>query len=244
MSFDHEYEVCLANTQEGREIHYQLRYQVYCEERGWENGEQFPNNQEQDTWDSRSIHFIARHRKTGKWVAGLRLVIGTASQLPFFGACKDNGIELGPEHAKQTSKVAEFSRLHVISGHRAGSIMLGLIRAARDYSILHGYKSWYFIIAKPLARILNKVGCDFDSLGPELNHHGVRLPFHADITTGFDNMEFVNPAAHAMFRKTAYSKNPGYALFSELQPERVSRRNHLPSLGNIQLNRSQSTAFA
>ncbi len=35
--FDDHFEVFLADTRESKEIHYSIRYQVYCEEMGFEN---------------------------------------------------------------------------------------------------------------------------------------------------------------------------------------------------------------
>ena len=41
--FDHNYEVLLANTEESKNIHYKLRYQVYCDEMRFEDKNKFPD---------------------------------------------------------------------------------------------------------------------------------------------------------------------------------------------------------
>ena len=57
MIFDDRYEVFLADTPESKALHYQLRYQVYCEETGWERSPQFLQEKlERDDFDASSHH--------------------------------------------------------------------------------------------------------------------------------------------------------------------------------------------
>ncbi len=78
--FDDYFEVFLADTKEGREVHYNIRYQVYCEELGYEDTANFPDQQEYDKWDSqndednRSSHFLVRLKHTGEWIGAMRVV--------------------------------------------------------------------------------------------------------------------------------------------------------------------------
>ena len=67
--FDNRYEVILADTAEARQIHYNLRYQVYCLEEEFESREAFPDQMERDTWDDNSVHFIVRCKETMEWLA-------------------------------------------------------------------------------------------------------------------------------------------------------------------------------
>jgi len=80
--FDKYFEVFLADTSEAKEIHYQIRYQVYCEEMGFEDKSTFLKNEEWDKWDHCSTHFIVRHKYTGQWVGAMRLVSPKDNQLP------------------------------------------------------------------------------------------------------------------------------------------------------------------
>ena len=66
VSFDSNFEVFLADTLEGKQIHYNLRYQVYCDEMGFEDKDSFPDKMESDEWDDNSVHFIVRHRASGQ----------------------------------------------------------------------------------------------------------------------------------------------------------------------------------
>ena len=78
--FDSFFEVFLADTKEGREIHYNVRYQVYCEELGYEDTAQYPDKQEFDKWDpqsdndQRALLFLVRLKHTKEWVGAMRLI--------------------------------------------------------------------------------------------------------------------------------------------------------------------------
>ena len=82
-SFDTNFEVFLADTPGSREIHFNLRYQVYCEEMGFEDKDRFPDQMESDEWDDCAVHFLVRHRYTGQWLAAMRLVYHKDSAFPF-----------------------------------------------------------------------------------------------------------------------------------------------------------------
>lgn len=80
--FDQYFEAFLADTPESKEKHYQIRYKVYCEEMGYENKDDFSNAQESDHWDDHSAHFIVKHKKSGEWVGGMRLIFQYNQELP------------------------------------------------------------------------------------------------------------------------------------------------------------------
>ncbi len=69
------YEVFLADTPQSKDIHFNLRYQVYCEETEYEDVSRFPDKNERDEFDAHSAHFIVRCNSTGKWIAAMRLVL-------------------------------------------------------------------------------------------------------------------------------------------------------------------------
>ena len=58
--FDDYFEVYLANNEEAKRVHYNTKYQVYCEEMGFENKANFSENCERDYWDNHSVHFIVK----------------------------------------------------------------------------------------------------------------------------------------------------------------------------------------
>ncbi len=86
--FDNYFEIFLADTQEGREVHYNIRYQVYCEELGYEDSKKFPDQQEFDQWDPKddqdqqSVLFLVRLKHTKQWIGTMRLVHYNGHKLP------------------------------------------------------------------------------------------------------------------------------------------------------------------
>lgn len=207
--FDEHFEAVLADTEEARRIHFGIRYQVYCQETGFEDPEAFPDGLERDEWDAFSVHFMVRLRKTGEWIAAMRLVLPSAPDFPVERECILKGREV---RTLPRNTTAEVSRLCMVSrfrrrgpeqdhpyelgdlpirglagvrrGHerrREPEILLGLLRAARGYSRKEGIDHWYLLVTPPLTRILRRVGIHLDRVGPLCLHRGKRYPFLADL---------------------------------------------------------------
>jgi len=58
-----------------REEVYKIRYQVYCQELGYEREENCQNGMEQDIYDGRSIHCLLLHLRSGLYAGCVRLVL-------------------------------------------------------------------------------------------------------------------------------------------------------------------------
>jgi len=86
--FDDYFEVFLADTKEGREVHYNIRYQVYCEELGYEDTIKFPDQLEFDKWDpqndedQRSVLFLVRLKHAKQWIAAIRVAHHNGEIIP------------------------------------------------------------------------------------------------------------------------------------------------------------------
>ncbi|MCG5502075.1 GNAT family N-acyltransferase [Ectothiorhodospira lacustris] len=80
--FDARYEVIVADTPGTLQIHHEIRYLVYCLEKGFENPDTFPDGQESDHWDANATAFIVRERETGQWLGAMRLVHPVRGGLP------------------------------------------------------------------------------------------------------------------------------------------------------------------
>ena len=113
--FDENFEVFWANTLESKELHYSIRYQVYCEEMGFENKDDFPLEQEFDEYDNHSTHFIVRTRLTGQWVGAIRMIFKNDQLLPLEKHCTLNTI-INNDDAFNRS--VEISRLCLIKDIR------------------------------------------------------------------------------------------------------------------------------
>jgi len=233
--FDDHFEAVLADTDQGREIHYRIRYEVYCLDMNWENAVEFPDRMERDSFDSYSAHFLVRKKRGGTWVAAMRLVIGPVLSLPISSFSKIDYERL-PEGAKALS--AEISRLSVISKYRrrkdtaaqdwdwddsflnrAGRtneswLMLGLLRAATQFSRDNGIGYWVFMLTEALARIVRASGLKIEAVGSSSEHRGIRIPHLFDVQTGASEM-----AAKAPDVARSWEMPSAYRLFSELKED-------------------------
>jgi N-acyl amino acid synthase of PEP-CTERM/exosortase system len=90
-------------------------------------------------------------------------------------------------------------------------LVLGLLRAARQYSEENGIHYWFFLIAASLAKVVQTQGIVLEPVGPDCEHRGRRRPYLGDIRNGFDDMAIQSPGADKMFHFM-----PAYRPFSEL----------------------------
>lgn len=81
--FNHYFEVIYADTPEKKRECYRLRYEVYCKEAiipGFD-ADNYPNGEEQDEYDERSLHCLLVHKPT-KTNAGIVRIILPDQQQP------------------------------------------------------------------------------------------------------------------------------------------------------------------
>ena len=245
---ENEYDFYLADTDAGKSIHYGLRYQVYCLRERYEDPSRHPEFLEQDEYDEVSAHFIARSRNTGEWLGAMRLIVGTAWNLPvtkISQVCSEN---IYPEHRKRFAEASRLCTLLPTSSHsnfvlnqpknqmrrptpcapvvkplQASWISLGLIRAARQYCLKHDITFCFFLISDPLARVLRRLGMDIQPVGSPCQHRGWRSPYIHNVKTGYQAMAVRSPDLYRSFCQT-----DAYARYSELVVD-----HHQPRLAAI-----------
>lgn len=255
--FESSYDVVLADSPAGRQIHYAIRYQVYCLEKGWEDPSVRPDRMERDGYDETSAHFLVRCRATGQWIATMRLIVAPFDQLPINRVAR---IDTKKLPGLTDGLTAEISRLCVIGeymrhprvnnpeakfffGPKAHSakqispvsppsgqpwLTLGLIRAAREYSRQNGIRYWFFLISDPLARIVQRLGLGLQLIGPECDHRGKRRPYLRDLAAGYHELPLKSPKAYKFFLRT-----PSYLLFSSFEEESLPQNcDGLPTLSS------------
>ncbi|WP_446810185.1 PEP-CTERM/exosortase system-associated acyltransferase [Methylomonas sp. 2BW1-5-20] len=244
--FDNCFEVFLADTPESKKIHYQLRYQVYCDEMGVELNAHFPERLETDEWDSDAVHFLVRHKYNGQWLGCLRLVRHNAHGFPFQERCTTYD-KLSKARYKSS---VEISRLCVLKSARRfalksspmdvpeenrkisflhdhanmnRNIIWGLYRAAALYSAEHDIKHWYILSSPALAYFVNKEGFDIQQIGDSRHRHNQRLPYYLSV-----NQVLENPLWREDYRN-------GYWLYSDLETEfyTATVRRQLKQIGVI-----------
>ncbi len=180
------YEIFLADTQEAKRKNYQLRYRVFCAEKGWEDTSNTGNDMEFDPFDDFSAHLLARDRFSGEWVGGVRMIMLPVAYLPISRLCD---IQINSKHSEPL-KCAEISRLFIVpgsrdGGHSSGEIVLRLIWAAREYLMRRGLKGWYMLIQPSFERQLRRLGLDFFSCGDGVEYKGWRKPYCGDFEESF-----------------------------------------------------------
>ena len=204
------FEVVLADDKWGRHIHYQLRYQVFCLETGYEDPAQFPDGEEKDEWDDDAAHFIVKERGSGQWVAAMRLILPSAQNLPI-----EKRVPIETSLRRDQKHSAEISRLCMV-GHyrrrlqgrampcddpssdekrksgavqseimrqrRTAEILQALLKAAVAVSCEKAVAYWYMLTTRGLAKVAGSVlPLDMREAGPSCFHRGERYPFLVDV---------------------------------------------------------------
>ncbi|PPD20321.1 MAG: PEP-CTERM/exosortase system-associated acyltransferase [Methylomonas sp.] len=215
--FDSNFEVVLADTFESKLINYNIRYQVYCDEMGFEDKDVFPDEIEFDEWDKNSVHFLVRHKSSENWLGGLRLVHSNANsgEFPFeewsvpdqqiADSQRNNAVEVSRlcviKNARRfTAKrfapyglpdheVNENGNVKSIFNHKnqSRSLMWGLLGAAARYSVDHDIRSWYFIVTPALAGLLRINKFEMTQIGGACEHRGERFPYRLDVIKFLEN---------------------------------------------------------
>lgn len=192
----------LADTAKAREIHFRIRYQVFCEETKFEDTERFPEGMERDSYDANAHHFIVWDRSERRWVGAMRLVDAGRTRLPSEDICPFPLIDL----ERYRPRIVEFSRLCILRDcrHTPSAVTFGLYRpegskskdlipvfyrqndneillrllyATFDWSQDNGFEFCYGIITPALSRILGRLGIPLTPVGDRIKHRGTRTPY-------------------------------------------------------------------
>lgn len=244
---DTRFEVVLCDTAESRSIHYQIRYQVYCMETGFEDPEGFSDGKEKDGHDGDSVHFAIRDTASGNWIAAMRLVLAGEGVLPSEGMCNLAPVSETPVRRQQA---VEFSRLCVIESHRRHNrdlslvriidgksgevskrvphpkypeILLSFIRATFAWSKDNNVRDCYFLINRALARTLKRLNLELKPVGESCEHRGVRTPYLVDLRLSEQRMlEKLSVFKELNSRGAPYSCYSNSEVAAKKEPGRIS----------------------
>jgi N-acyl-L-homoserine lactone synthetase len=152
-----------VETEEDLRETYRLRYQVYCQERGYESEKQCPQKCEVDEYDAYSVHFVAK--KWGKAVGTVRLILNNPIGFPAERYCKARINAYGMKKEK-TVEISRFAiskeRIRALKCDRR-KIIIGLFREVYQESKRIG-----------LQRLLSRYGVIFFRIGQPVDYHGMR----------------------------------------------------------------------
>lgn len=203
--FSRYFSICIANTPKLKEEVFRIRYQVYCEELGYEPLSKFPDHMERDLYDSRAIHCLLQHTPSGLYAGCVRLVLSDShnpdAKFPFENVCSDHLIdfnELGRSHFGEVSRLAVISQFRKREGEqktpgglikfddqqqeqgeqrRSPVIALSLYLAAIGLLVTFEFDYGLTLMEPRLARHLRMVGILSRPIGKAVEFHGKRGPF-------------------------------------------------------------------
>lgn len=117
--FNSVFSVELAKSTAAINEVFEVRYQVYCIDRPFEDPNCFIDKREHDAYDPRSVHALIRHRSSNQGIAAVRLVLadeaGGQTSFPMEAPCLDRMSSAAQKALAQVPRhrVAEMSRLAV-----------------------------------------------------------------------------------------------------------------------------------
>lgn len=190
-----ELEIEIATSDAQIQEAQRLRYKVYCEERGFEPGE---NGLEQDTFDRLSRHVLVRSRLTGEVLGTVRVVLGCAADgaasFPMNRVCEQ--YVLAPLPAIATGEISRFALTRDRPGVSAAAsalmrifLMRGIVTVSGEHNLTH----WCAIMERSLLRLLRATAIHFEHVGPAVEYHGTRQPAVGAISTVLGRMRIEKP---------------------------------------------------
>lgn len=187
---------------------YRIRYDVYCDELGWENPSTFPDGRERDAFDPYSLHSLLLHRPSNTYAGCVRLVKVNPEKpddlLPFERLCAGRLYKDVIDTARlDRLRIGEISRLAVRARFRrrpgehetaegklpeqsrererkTPPIAMGLYLAAAASGLITGMEGVFALMEPRLARRLIGYGIAFRQVGDPVEHRGLRAPFYID----------------------------------------------------------------
>jgi N-acyl amino acid synthase of PEP-CTERM/exosortase system len=197
--YNADFNCVLADTPDLLRLAHEIRYQVYCVEKPFEDPEQHPEGCETDVFDQQSAHVILTSRSTGEGIGTVRLVLpdraapqsfSMAQILEYYGT--DSPVPIA-----HTAEVSRFSVSKRSRPRKDGAIdlrsrglrrqeplmSLGLIQGLIRMSATYGITHWCAVMEPKLLRMLAAMGIHFISVGALLDYHGMRQLCYCKVKT-------------------------------------------------------------
>ena len=204
---------------------YNLRYQVYCEERGFIPKQLCPGQLEIDEYDDVSLHFAAYYNADQEATGTVRLIKGEfLEQLPLCNKCRiDRSLlpeDFKPESCAEISRLAISKRLRrrATDGYypnekpdnrstgslpnkraRFPEIVEGLYRALYRETKRHKIEYWLAAMEPSLVKLLKRLYVGFREIGPEAEYYGVVKPYIASVSEFESSLCAEDPELYASF---------------------------------------------
>lgn len=194
-----DFDIEIVSTPRGLREAQRLRHQVYCVERAYKVARDAHGDDalEQDAFDGRAMHAVARRRSDGEVIGTVRIVPGS----PFAGGELPCGMVPGVELPRflHGVRTVEISRFAISRDKRAAGspalLRMALVRAAVEMTRKVGATHWCALMETALLRMLRGTGIHFVLSGDPVEHHGMRQPCWTDLDQMLDRMRRDAPDA-------------------------------------------------
>jgi len=196
------------------EVAHALRFQIYCRERNFENGDEYPDGQEMDAYDANSIQGVLFHRSTCAAIGIVRIILPkrvAGDSFPIEKILRAQSLDLS-NYVKVTQS-AEVSRFAIskefrrrVSGQLDTSVhtsrcngretdlaFLSLLQFALHQSLKRKLLFWTAVMEPKLLRLLASYGISYRNIGTTVEHHGIRQPCYGYIPETLDTVRRVRP---------------------------------------------------
>jgi N-acyl amino acid synthase of PEP-CTERM/exosortase system len=196
----------VADTDELRDVSFQLRYRVYCIENPFEDPAANPDGKESDELDRHSVHSLLTYRPTGVPAGTVRLVLPLEhdphNSFALQRVCSDpllrDALRFPVETTAEVSRFCiskefrrrlgdnaeEYVEMSVDEERRIlPHLSLGLIESLVRMSVDNGVTHWCAVMEPTLLRLLTRLGIHFDPIGPVIDYHGRRQPCFIPLET-------------------------------------------------------------
>ncbi len=194
---------------------YALRYQVYCNEWGFERPEDHPGGIETDQFDPHSIHFIETFADD-RLIGTVRIILDSPAGFPIESHCKLD-IDLKNFDRRRMGEISRLAISKEVRRRSEDSIIYESVpegmaleqtpgdRRRRQLFIMNLYKCiyteskrlgithWLAVMAKGLHLILRRAGIVFCPIGTEVYYHGLRTPYLGVISDMEEQVAKTNP---------------------------------------------------
>ena len=195
----------IADTPDLVKQAHRLRYDVYCEETGFEPIDENPGKQEIDEHDDHSVQAVLTHLPSDSVAGTLRIVLPvsgergaglparmaseTLDQLSFLP--KDTTGEISRFTVARKFRMRQEDNLYpAIYGQESKSsteprrilphITLGLLQTVFEITLRHNLTHLCAIIDPALLRLVRRLGLEFHPVGDLIEFHGWRQPIYCD----------------------------------------------------------------
>ncbi|NOZ43448.1 MAG: PEP-CTERM/exosortase system-associated acyltransferase [Alphaproteobacteria bacterium] len=205
---------------------YQLRYDVYCRQKGFLEPADYPDQCETDVFDQHSLHFGA-FDDFGNALGTLRLVRNSSRGFPMLGHCDidvpdhilDNAGEISRLAVSKTIRkrqddgdygmavndagvdAAPIKRLENNRRSHRPDIVIGLYKSLYQESRKHGITHWIAAMEPGLLKLLRRFYFTFEPIGPQVDYYGPVRPYMVSLEAIEDQVYENSKPFYAAFVK-------------------------------------------